>query len=554
MLSEAKKTVEEVLSQLKIGCDIKYTIELPPSEIEADVSTNVAILLSRKLKKNLKEIADKIIEKIKKEKNISDAKFQSGFINIIFSDNFLFQKFQDVVRPENIFHMTNSLKNKKILIEFVSANPTGPLHIGHGRGAAFGDSLARLFEFLGANVEREYYINDLGNQMDVLAKSVLARIEKKPLSENGYKGRYIEDIAEEIKNSKLKIKNEFVKKYTVNKILEWIKNDLIKFGVNFNNWFRESSLYPALHGKTFTKSEVYEKSEVGKIIKKLKEKKLAFEKDGAVWFKSTDFSDDKDRVIVREDGKETYLASDIAYHFNKYQRNFGEYINVWGADHHGYQDRMKGAVKAVGCDEKKLKIILYQLVNIIKGGKKINMSTRSGEFITLKEVIDEVGVDATRFFLLMRNSESHLDFDLDLAKKQAPENPVYYVQYAHARICSIFREAEKVDCRTCPELVSGLQIADCRLENLKLKEERELIKKVLYFEDLVEISARDYAPHYITKYLQDIASCFHFYYNKIRVITENADLTSARLQMCQAVKTVIKNGLYILGVSAPEKM
>ncbi|MDO8735056.1 MAG: arginine--tRNA ligase, partial [Elusimicrobiota bacterium] len=464
----------------------------------------------------------------------ADAKFQSGFINIIFSDNYIYGGLIKSMIPLPEFtSRSGRLNGKKILIEFVSANPTGPLHIGHGRGAAYGDSLSRLFEFLGAKVEREYYINDVGNQMEILAQSVRSHIDKKPLQDIGYKGKYIEDIANEIKNSKLEIENAGIKEFTINKILEWIKNDLEKFGVQFNNWFWESSLY--------------KKNEVDEIIQKLKEKNLAFEKDGAVWFKSTDFSDDKDRVLVREDGRKTYLASDIAYHFSKYKRNFDEYIDIWGADHHGYVERMKGAVKAVGCDDKKLKIILYQLVNIIKDGKKINMSTRSGEFITLQEVMDEVGVDATRFFLLMRNSESHLDFDLDLAKKQTPENPVFYVQYGHARICSIFKEAEK-------QGVGSRKLEVGRLELLKLKEERELIKKVLYFDDLLEIAARDYAPHYLTKYLQDIASCFHSYYNRNRVLTENTDLTNARLTMCQAVKNVLKDGLNILGVSAPEKM
>jgi len=527
MLKDAKIIIEKVLDELKIAGDLKYSVELPPQAFDADVSTNVAILLSKIIKKSPKEIADEIIEKIKKEEIIADAKFQSGFINIIFADSFLFEKFQKSISPEN---KLNTLKNQRVLIEFVSANPTGPLHIGHGRGAAYGDSLSRLFEFLCAKVEREYYINDVGNQMEILAQSVRSHIDKKPLQDIGYKGKYIEDIANEITNHKLQTTN--YKEFTINKILEWIKNDLEKFGVHFNNWFRESSLY--------------KKSEVNGIIEKLEEKKFAYKKDGAVWFKSTDFADDKDRVLVREDGRKTYLASDIAYHFNKYKRNFDKYIDVWGADHHGYVERMKGAVKAVGCDDKKLKIILYQLVNIIKDGKKINMSTRAGEFITLQEVMDEVGIDATRFFLLMRNSESHLDFDLDLAKKQTPENPVFYVQYGHARICSIFKEAEKANYK--------LQITNYKLENLKLKEERELIKKVLYFDDLLEIAARDYSPHYLTEYLRDIASCFHSYYNRNRVLTENTDLSDARLTMCQAVKNVLKDGLNILGVSAPEKM
>jgi len=402
-------------------------------------------------------------------------------------------------------------------------------------------------------------VNDVGNQMDVLAQSVLSYINNKPLPENGYKGKYLEEIAKEIQDTGYRIQDTEVKAYTINKILEWIKNDLEKFGIWFKNWFRESSLY--------------EKNEVDKIIEELLEKGFAYKKDGAIWFKSTEFSDDKDRVIVREDGRKTYLASDIAYHYNKFQRNFDEYIDIWGADHHGYVDRMKGAVKATGSDETKLKIILYQLVNIIKGGQKVTMSTRAGEFVTLKEVLDEVGVDASRFFLLMRNSESHLDFDLDLAIKQTPENPVYYIQYAHARISSIFKEAEKritdyrLSATSATETflpTNGSVVGadkksladkqDTGYRLLNLKEERELIRKVLYFEDLVKIAARDYAPNYMTKYLQDIASDFHSYYNKNRIVTDNPDLTLARLQMCQAIKNIIYKGLYLLGVSAPEKM
>ncbi|MFH0948227.1 MAG: arginine--tRNA ligase [Elusimicrobiota bacterium] len=553
MLKETRKIIEKVLDELKIADNLKYSVEIPPPVIDADVSTNIAILLSKILKKSPLEIVEEIIEKIKKEEIVADAKFQSGFINIVFTDNYIHSNLiKFLLSLPKLTSRSGILNGKKILMEFVSANPTGPLHIGHGRGAVYGDSLARLFEFLGADVEREYYINDVGNQMEILVESVLSYISRKPLPENGYKGKYIEDIAKEITDYKLQITD--YKEYTINKILEWIKNDLERFGVHFNSWFRESSLYVNNEVDPALPEGHLRNGWVDKIIQKLEEKNLAYQKDGAVWFKSTDFSDDKDRVLIREDRRKTYLASDIAYHFNKYQRNFDEYIDIWGADHHGYVERMKGAVKAVDCDEKKLKIILYQLVNIIKDGKKKNMSTRAGEFITLKEVIDEVGVDATRFFLLMRNSESHLDFDLDLAKKQAPENPVFYVQYAHARICSVFKEAEKQDGRCRVGSPVAKKMEDGRLEHLKLKEERELIRKVLYFDDLLEIAARDYAPHYITKYLQDVASCFHSYYNRNRVITENTDLTNVRLTMCQAVKNIIKDGLGILGVSAPEKM
>ncbi|MDD5686208.1 MAG: arginine--tRNA ligase [Elusimicrobia bacterium] len=530
MLKEIRKIIDDVILKMNIEGEFKYSIEQAPALIETDIATNVALVLSKKIKKNPKEVSDVIIENIRKNQIISEVQFQSGFINIKLTDDFIFDKLKSAISSDSSYGRTKLLNGKKILIEFISANPTGPLHIGHGRGAAYGDSLARLFEFSDGCVEREYYINDVGNQMEVLTNSVVSYILKKPLAENGYKGKYIEDIAKQIVDNK--IPDVEYKAYTINKILEWIKTDLEKFGVKFNNWFKESSLY--------------EKNEVSLIIEKLKKNGFAYEKDDAVWFKSTAFSDDKDRVLVRADGRTTYIASDIAYHYNKYQRKFDEYINIWGADHHGYVERMRGSIKAIGEDEKKLKIILYQLVNIVKDGKKITMSTRENKFTTLDEVLGEVGVDATRFFLLMRSSESHLDFDLDLAKKQAPENPVFYVQYAHARICSIFKEAKKMNCEFLVDTYD--------LQVLKLKEEKGLVKSVLFFEDIIEIAVRDCAPHYITKYLQDISADFHSYYNKNRVITENSKLTIARLQMCQAVKNVIKNGLYLLGVSAPERM
>lgn len=532
MLEEIKNIIDKNLGKFNINDKVDYSVELPPGQIAADVSTNLALLLSKRLKRNPKEIADEIIGHIKGNRIISDVKFQSGFINIILSDDYIFEKLRTILSKDETFGKRDILQNKKILIEFVSANPTGPLHIGHGRGAAYGDSLARLLEFSGGDVEREYYVNDIGRQIDLLADSVLSYLSDKPLPDGGYKGKYIEEIASELQITNDKLQMTKVKEFTVNKILEWIKSDLEDFRVNFKNWFRESSLY--------------KNNEVDAAAEKLLEKGFAYKKDGAVWFKSTDFSDDKDRVIIREDGRHTYLASDTAYHYNKYKRGFDKYIDIWGADHHGYVERMKGVVRALGCDEKKFKIVLYQLVNIIKEGKKVTMSTRAGEFITLKEVLNEVGVDATRFFLLMRSPESHLDFNLDLAKKQAPENPVYYVQYAHARICSIFREAGKSN--------DKLQMTNYKLELLKEKQEREIIKKVLFFEDIIEIAVKDYAPHYLTKYLQNIASDFHSYYNKNRVITQDAGLTLARLQMCKAIRSIIKSGLDILGVSAPERM
>jgi len=531
MLREIRNAVDKILKSMPFEKPLKYSVELPPSVFDADVSTNVALVLAKLLKKNPSVIAGDIISELKKDENISDAVFKSGFINIKFSEKFIAQKLPDFLKNEGIAPQINFAGDKKILIEFVSANPTGPLHIGHGRGAVYGDSLAGILKYLGAEVEKEYYVNNIGNQMELLADSVMSYIEGSPLPENGYKGKYIEDIADKIKISGEGLSKNEVKDFTINKILFWIEEDLKALGVRFAMWFEESSLY--------------EHNEVESLIKILKEKGFAYEQDGAVWFKSTAFSDDKDRVIKRADGRYTYLASDIAYHCNKYRRGYDTMIDIWGADHHGYVGRMKGSMKALGFDENKLVIILYQLVNIIKNGQKVTMSTRAGEFINLREVLDEVGPDAVRFFMLMRSSESHLDFDLDLAKKQAPENPVFYVQYAHARICSIFKEADKLNFKLPAAAGTGL---------LKLPEERSLIKNVFFFEDLVETAARDFAPHYITKYLQDISAEFHSYYNKARVITDDKDLSAARLQLCFAVRNVIKTGLLLLGISAPEKM
>ncbi|OQA91463.1 MAG: Arginine--tRNA ligase [Elusimicrobia bacterium ADurb.Bin231] len=531
MIKEAKKIIDGILRTLYPLQDMKYAVELPPPAFDADVSTNVAILLAGKLKKSPADIANEIIPLLNREKNLLGAEFRSGFINIKFSDSFIAESLAQAIKS-GCMGKSETYKNKKILVEFVSANPTGPLHIGHGRGAVYGDSLSRIFEYLGATVEREYYINNVGNQMDVLAESVRSRIMGFPLPENGYKGKYIEDIADEIKKLPDTMTQDMIKDFTIKKILGWIDRDLKTLNICFDSWFEESSLY--------------KKKNVDAVIDLLVKKGYAYESDGAIWFRSTAFSDDKDRVIKRADGRHTYLASDIAYHHDKYKRGYDLLINIWGADHHGYVERMKGSVSAAGNDPEKLKIILYQLVNIIKGDKKISMSTRSGEFITLREVIEEVGADAVRFFMLVRSAESHFDFDMDLAKKQAPENPVYYVQYAHARICSIFGEASSKGIKDLPAgVASGL---------LTTKEERKLIKDVMFFGDLVESAARDTAPHYITKYLMDISADFHSYYNKHRVLTDSDDLSVARLQLCGSVVNAIKSGLFLLGISAPERM
>ncbi|MEW6556152.1 MAG: arginine--tRNA ligase [Elusimicrobiota bacterium] len=543
MLNEIKKIIDTALTELKIINGLSYSVELPPATITADVSTNIALLLSKILKKNPSQLAAPIIEKLKKEKIIADAKFQSGFINIILSDDFLFEQLKRAIIQADNFGKTGFLKNKKILVEFVSANPTGPLTVGHGRGTVIGDSISRILESLGCKVTREYYFNDAGLQMGILANSVYLRYrqligENVSFLEDHYQGEYIKEIAQKCRLEKGDNLTEKDLDYFKNVAIEYcfagIKKDLKNMGVVFDSYFNESSLYQT--------------GDIKKTISDLNSTGYTYEKEGALWFKSTEFGASKDKVLLRSttDKEPTYRVTDIAYHRKKYERDYDILIDLFGCDHQDTYPDVIAALKVLGYDTSKIVVKIYQFVTLTSSGKQVKMSTRKANYITLSQLIDEIGVDAVRFFYLMRHMEAHLDFDLDLAKKQAPENPVYYVQYAHARICSIFREAEKAN--------SKFQIPNSKLENLKLQEERQLIKQILYFEDIIELAARNYAPHYLTKYLQTLASLFHFYYNKVRIITANAQLTSARLQLCQAVKTVLKNGLYILGVSAPERM
>jgi arginyl-tRNA synthetase len=422
------------------------------------------------------------------------------------------------------------------LIEFVSANPTGPLHIGHGRGAALGDSMARIMRFLGMSVETEYYVNDQGNQMDILARPVdvrLQALEGKTVEfpADGYQGDYIIDIARRLRQEKKHLPLPAVKAYAIASILETIRTDLALFGVSFDHWYHES----ALHDTRL----------VDRTLAELTAKEYLYEQENAVWFKSTAFGDEKDRVIKRADGRLTYLASDIAYHALKIERGFHTMVNIWGADHHGYVARVKASVAALGKDPRALHILLYQLVSLVRDGKPVAMSTRSGQFITLRDVLDEVGKDACRFFFAMRSPQSQLEFDLELAKKQSNENPVFYVQYVHARICSIFKGAS-------PNDTAAIERASWQL--LACPEERDLMKKLAAFTDTLQLCAGEMSPHHLTRYLLDIAASFHKFYDRCRVLTEDPALTQARLALINSVKRVIAQGLDLLGVSSPETM
>jgi arginyl-tRNA synthetase len=469
-----------------------------------------------------------------------------GFLNFFVREGGLTTLLKAVERQRDRYGSSDLGKGQRVQVEFVSANPTGPLHIGHARGAVVGDVVANILAAVGYQVFREYYINDAGNQMNNLGKSVLLRYrellgETTEFPEGCYRGDYIRDLAAELlKRDGEKYLAEDAAKviplftdYAADAILEGIKEDLQSFGVIFDLYFSER--------------ELYRDEGVEKLLRDLEEKGFIYREGEALWFRTTVFGDEKDRVVVRQNGAPTYFAADISYHRNKFLRGFETVIDIWGADHHGYIPRMSAAVQALGHEKEALKVILVQLVNLLRDGKPAAMSTRSGEFVTLREVVDEVGRDAARYNFLMRRSDSHLDFDLELAKKQSNENPVYYVQYAHARICSILRMAAERG-------IAAPAVAEADASLLRLPEEIELIKAITRFPEVVEGAARTLEPHRLTFYLNDLAALFHSYYNRNKVISEDGALTGARLFLVRSVRTVLKNALKMLGVSTPEKM
>lgn len=529
--------IDQALTNLGLE-KVAYSLEEPPANVPADWASNVALLLSKKLGENPVKLANRIAGTLCNREVIEKIVVAGpGFLNFYLQPKVYIEETDRIIREGEKYGVSDKFAGQRVNLEFVSANPTGPLHIGHGRGAAYGDALGRILAALGYLVEREYYVNDVGNQMDVLAKSVELRLrqlrgEKADYPAECYQGEYIKEIAREVGRQEKDFSRAELRKIVSEKILSDIKQELIDFAVKFDRYFSEASLYDS--------------GQVQSSIDLLEKKGYAYKKDGALWFKSTTFGDEKDRVIIREDDRPTYLASDIAYHWDKFKRGYDLLINIWGADHHGYVARIKGAIKAGGFAEEKQKFILYQLVRLLRGGKPVAMSTRSGEFITLKEVVNEVGRDACRFFFLMRGPDAQLDFDLELAKKQSKENPVYYVQYAHTRIVSVFREAQK---QTLPVPVAEKFISDY-LSSLELM----LMKKIARYPEILEVSARDFAPHYLTVYLQDIADAFHNYYEKQRILTEDVVVSGQRLRLLMALRIILGNGLGLLGVGAPEKM
>jgi arginyl-tRNA synthetase len=526
-------------------------IEIPREEEFGDYSTNIAFLLAPKVRKSPQDIARILIQHMSYGDLCDKVELAGkGFINFYVKDEVWRGALLDVRKKGLQSFLPDVGAGKKVLMEFVSSNPTGPLHIGHGRGAVVGDVLANILKKTGYSIVKEYYVNDAGKQIVTLGESTYARLmelkgEQVVFEDRFYQGDYVKDIAAVVVKQGLPVPTDikeaskFLARFASDTVMEGIKRDLEDFGVFFDNYFSETTLY--------------EKGVVDSTIETLKEKGYAYEKDEALWFRTSLFEKDEDRVLIKSDGEKTYFASDIAYHKEKFDRSFDILIDIWGSDHHGYIPRMKAAVEALGRGKENLRVILIQFVTLLKDGKPVGMSTRSGEFTTLHEVLEEVGTDAARFFFLMRKSDAHLEFDLDLAKRTTSENPVYYVQYANARIESIFRNAEE----------DGVEVAGLRAREmatqpdvslLTLKEEINLIKGILRFYDIMEGSARSLEPHRITFYLIDLVGRFHSYYNKTRVLKNEMELTAARLLLLSVLQEVIKFGLSLLGVSAPEKM
>lgn len=528
--------------------DISVSLEIPRQEEHGDFSTNAAMQLARHLGKKPREVAAELAEAIRQEDargwiaSLSVA--GPGFINIGLSDDAWREVVATALRKEARFGSSDQGKGRKVLIEFVSANPTGPLHVGHGRGAAVGDALARILAFEGHEVEAEYYVNDVGNQMDNLGRSLYARylqacgVDAK-VPDDGYQGEYLAVLAREFRGEEGDRYKDLpgeealpvFRKVACDRILDGIRKDLEDFRVRFDRWFREEDLH--------------RKGEVKGAIEELGKRGILYERDGAVFFRSEAHGDEKDRVLVRADGRTTYFAADVAYHRHKFLQGYSRMIDIWGADHHGYAPRLLAAMRGLGEDDRRLEILLVQFVTLLREGKAVQMSTRSGEFTTLREVLDEVGADAARFFYLLRSFHSHLDFDLTLAKTQSSENPVYYIQYVHARICSIFREAAA---RETP-------LSDRPpLSSLTLPDELALMKKVARFPDVVSESARLREPHRIPFYLLELSREFHAFYQNHRFLGETPERTQGRLALAKAVKTVVGIGLSLIGVSAPERM
>ncbi len=536
----------KTLEALCITSPPSIEIEVPREKTFGDLSTPLAMGIAKVLKKPPKKIAEEIANKLQASYIFEKVEIAGpGFINVTFTQSYLHSSLQQLLSAEKSYLRENIGNGKKVLVEFVSANPTGPLHIGHARGAAAGNALCNLLEESGFKVDREYYINDAGRQVKLLGLSVYARYQQLlgcdvSFPEDGYRGRYIDDEAvallaekgEGYKETSFDLCGADITSWTYSRMLELIRTDLRRFGIKeFDFWVSEK--------------EIFSRGEVRDAIESLKQNGLIYERDQAFWFRSTAFNDDKDRVVIKRDGEYTYFASDIAYHKNKLERGYDIIVDIWGADHHGYIPRIESVMQAFGYDITKFKVILVQMVNLMKQGEPFQMSKRAGTFVTLGEIIDLVGADITKFIFLTRKADSHLDFDLDVVTATSAENPVFYVQYANARISSILANARD-------QGIEAGQGAD--LGRLGESSELGLIKKLLLYPMVLENAARTLEPHRITFYLQELAGMFHTYYHDHRIIGADAELSRARLSLCKGIKIVLSDALAILGVSAPDKM
>lgn len=545
-------------------------LEKPRLAEHGDYACNVALQLAKQLRRAPREIAGQLVAALPASPHLERAEVAgAGFINLFLKRSFKQQIVNRILEAGDGYGNGLLGQRKKVLVEFVSANPTGPLHVGHGRGAAYGASLANVLTAAGFDVTREFYVNDSGRQMDILALSTWLRYlelchKAVPFPANAYQGQYVRSMARAIhaehgarfgrdegvltaalaetdEEARLDALIDLAKRalgadydtihgFALKEQLADCRGDLAAFGVTFDDWFSERSLY--------------ESGRVERALQRLEERGHVYEKDGARWFRSTHYGDEKDRVVRRENGQYTYFASDIAYHLEKFERGFDIAINVWGADHHGYIARVKGALAALGLNPERLTIALVQFAVLYRGGERVSMSTRAGEFVTLRELRSEVGNDAARFFYVLRKADQHLDFDLDLAKSQSNENPVYYVQYAHARVCSVLGQWGG----------DAAELAGADVAALGSEHENALLARLLEYPDAVENAARDLSPHLIAFYLRELAAEFHSYYNATRLLVEEESVKRARLALAGAVRQILRNGLALLGVSAPDRM
>jgi arginyl-tRNA synthetase len=580
MSADAKSHVAHLLRRALASiapeaADAEIVLERPRDPAHGDFACNVALQLAKRLGKNPRQMAQALVAALRAQPEFADGRIENveiagaGFVNVRLSARAKRAAVARALAEGPDYGRARPDRPEAVQVEFVSANPTGPLHVGHGRGAAYGASLANLLEFVGSTVTREFYVNDAGRQMDILALSVWlrylqARGDVVPFPEDGYRGDYVRDIAARLADAHVarfardtealprpregedpdSALDEFIAaakallgegwellhRLALEAMLADQRDDLAQFRVAFDSWFSERSLHDS--------------GAVARAVERLGERGHLYEKDGALWFRSSAFGDEKDRVVRRENGQYTYFASDIAYHAGKFERGYDRVIDVWGADHHGYIARVKGALGALGLPAERLEIALVQFAVLYRAGEKVAMGKRSGDFVTLRELREEVGNDAARFFYVLRKSDQHLDFDLDLAKSESQDNPVYYVQYAHARVCSVFAQWGGDPAR----------LRRASLDALDQPRELALAQRIAEFPELLQAAARDLAPHAVAFYLRELAAEFHSYYNAERILVDDPSLCEARLALCAAVRQVLANGLSLLGVNAPEKM